>query len=70
MVSILTGIGVTVVQSAVLQRTVIRRLLGIPVLPANPPKLPSFRESRAAFYKMLEEQQRAAEIEAKTRTRK
>jgi len=67
MVSIITGIGMTALTSVVLQRAVIRRMMGIPPLPAHPPTLPTFRESRAALYKALEEQQRAAEAEMKKR---
>lgn len=63
MASILTGISMTALTSVILQRPPIRRVLGIPALPANPPRLPTLRESRTAFYKMLDEQQKAAQAE-------
>lgn len=66
-VSIITGIGLTALTSVVLQRTVVRRMLSIPPLPAHPPTLPTLRQSRAAFYNMLEEQKKAAEAEARRR---
>jgi hypothetical protein len=48
----------TAITSATLQRPVLRHMLRIPALPAHPPKLPTFMESRAAFYKyMMEEAQ-------------
>jgi len=64
-VSIITGIGLTALTSAILQRAVVRRMLAIPPLPASPPTLPKLSETRAAFYKWLEEQQKVAEAEAR-----
>ena len=57
----------TAATSVVMQRTVVRRMLRLPPLPANPPKIPTFMESRAALYKYLEEQHRIAQAQAKGR---
>ena len=57
----------TVVTTAIMQRAVVRRMLRMPPIAADPPKLPTIMESRAAVYKYLEEATKEAEAQAKRR---
>jgi hypothetical protein len=60
----------SVVTTFIAQLAVARRMMNIPPLPAQPPRLPTLMESRAALYKFLEEKQKAAEAQAQVKTRK
>ena len=65
MVSALTGISMSLLVTSITQRPAVRDALNILPLPENPPKLPTFMESREALYKYLEDQKKAAEEQTK-----
>jgi hypothetical protein len=67
MVSIITGISMSFVTSLVMQRAVVRRMLRMPPLPTNPPKLPTLLETRAAWYKYMRDSKQANEALVKGR---
>jgi hypothetical protein len=65
MVSALTGMSMSVVVGSIMQRSAVRKILDLPPLPANPPKLPTLMESRDAMYKYFQDQAKAAEKQTK-----
>jgi hypothetical protein len=64
-VSGFTGIIMSILVTFITQQSAVRDALNILPLPANPPKLPTFMESRAALYKYLQDQKKAAEKQTK-----
>ncbi|KIM75660.1 hypothetical protein PILCRDRAFT_91999 [Piloderma croceum F 1598] len=61
----LTSIIMSLVITSIMQRSAVRNVLNLPPLPANPPKLPTFMESRQALLKSLHDGVKAAEEQAK-----
>ena len=61
MVSLTTGVAAISLQTVALQITPIRRMLNIPVVPANVRgRIPTFRESGQFLVKWFKDQQQAA----------
>jgi hypothetical protein len=65
MVHLITSIGMSVVIESIMQRSAVQKILDLPPLPANPPKLPTLMESRDAIEKYFQDLAKAAKKQIK-----